>query len=239
MTLLPTLNRTKLLRRFLKSVRDTETSTPGLIIVDENDWEKNLSAYANIAQDLPKDWLFKVTKAVKMGDKVREVWDEVKDQPWINLLNDDHVIITKHWDKRLEAKLDGTNFVTCQDNYRSPQKASGATMFSMKLLETVGFPIYPEGMKHLFIDDLWEHIGYHTGCWDIDHSVVIEHKNQLWTPQERDSTFFEVYGRDQDLTKGELWQNDNKVFVDFMKNNLAEIKNNIRKLRGQIAIKYQ
>ncbi len=236
-TLLPTLNRTKLLKRFLDSAILCETSTPGLVIIDQVDWEKNKKAYEDLSA--PDGWDFKVTSAVTMGDKIREVWPQVlaSGEKSVNILNDDHVIKTKGWDKKLDAKIDGTNFVTCNDGWMSPRKAAGATVFSMELLETVGFPIYPPGMKHLFIDDLWEGIGYGTGVWEIDHSVLIEHHNQLRTPENRDSTFHEVYGKGPNLETHPLWQNDHKIYSDFMKNEYISVKNKIRLLRGQIEIK--
>ena len=193
------------------------------------------------ALKMPLSYSIVVTDAVKMGDKIREVWPQVKSKnpQWVNVLNDDHVIKTKHWDKILEKKLDGTNFVTCNDNWMSPRKAAGATMFSMELLDTVGWPIYPPGMQHLFIDDLWETIGYGTGCWQIDHSVTIEHNNQLKTPHLRDTTFFEVYGKGSDLTKNPMWQNDHAVYKNIVEKDYLTIKNKIRKLRGQLEIQYQ
>ena len=235
MTLLPTLNRVNLLRRFFGSAIECETSTPGLILVDESDWDKNKASYE--ALEKPHDWEYVITQSIKMGDKIREVWPQILKCKWVNLLNDDHIIKTKNWATKLIAKLDGTNFVTCQDRWMSPRKAAGATMFSMPLLEAVGIPIYPPGMKHLFIDDVWEAVGRGTGTWDIDHSVVIEHHNQLKTPNERDATYYEVYGKGPDLTQGELWQNDLKVYQEFMKNDYISIRNKIRKLRGQLEIK--
>ena len=241
MTLLPTLNRTKLLERFLRSAIDFETSTPGMIIVDEIDWDKNKDKYENIEKTcLPQYWQFVKTKSIKMGDKIREVWPQVKstDASWVNILNDDHLIKTKFWDKKLVSKLDGTNFVTCNDGWMSPRKASGATMFSMPLLEAINVPIYLPGMLHLFIDDLWETIGRSTGCWDIDHSVLIEHHNQLKTPNERDQTFYAVYGKGPDLHNAELWKNDEKVYQNFIRNDFITTRNKIRKLRGQLEVKY-
>ncbi len=236
MTLLPTLNRLKLLERFLDSAVACNTTSPGLVIVDEKDWEKNRVKYE--ALKMPKDWGFFISKSVKMGDKIREVWPEVlkSGAKWVNLLNDDHIIKTKNWDQILSAKIDGTNFITCNDGWMSPFKAAGATMFSIELLETLGLPIYPPNMKHLFIDDFWEAIGRGTGVWEIDHSVLIEHHNQLKNPTERDSTFYEVYGRNPDLSQHELWQHDEKVFRDFMNTEYISVRDKIRKLRGQIEI---
>lgn len=235
-TLVPTLNRVKLLENFLKSVRDTETTTSGLILVDHNDFTANKEAYRNM--NLPREWTYQYTDAITMGDKIRETKDLWEKYDAINILNDDHEIKTKHWDKKLLKKVDGTNFVTCNDRWMSPRKAAGATVFSKKLLDAVGIPIYPPGMQHLFIDDLWEAIGRSTGCWDIDHSVVIEHHNQLKDPSARDSTFTKVYGSGPDITKHPLWQSDQKAYQDFLQKHLLEVKNKVRVLRGMIPIQY-
>lgn len=240
MTLLPTLNRISLLKKFVDSLNWAETTTPGLIIVDEQDYIKNEKGYNEVLGMIPENWAFTLTKAVKMGDKIREVWQQVLDSgcSWVNLLNDDHVIKTKYWDKKLLQRVDGTNFVTCNDGWMSPAKAAGATIWSMELLKAIDVPIYLPGMQHLFIDDLWENIGRSTGCWDIDHSVLIEHHNQLKTPDQRDSTFYEVYGKGPDMTQNEMWKNDNKIFTDFMQKDYIHVRNKIRKLRGQIEITY-
>lgn len=236
MTLLPTLNRLKLLERFLDSAVACNTTSPGLVIVDENDWIKNQDKYQSLT--MPKDWGYLISKGVKMGDKCREAWENVikSGSEWVCLLNDDHIIKTKNWDQILSKHIDGTNFISCNDGWMSPYKAAGATMFSVKLLEELDLPIYPPKMKHLFIDDFWEAIGRGNGIWEIDHSVLIEHHNQLRTPTERDSTFYEVYGRNQDLTQSELWKHDEQVYKDFMRTEYLTVRDKIRKLRGMTEI---
>ena len=234
-TLVPTLNRIKLLRQFLASAVKHKTSTDGMVIVDKDDYHNQKVNYDLLA--LPPLWTVVVTDAVTMADKIREVWPKIKDYDAVCLLNDDHEIKTDHWDTKLLSKIDGTNFVTCQDNWMSPRKAAGATVWSMELLKTVGWPIYPPGMIHLFIDDLWESIGKGTGCWLIDHSVTVEHHNQLKTPDQRDSTFNKVYGTGPDVTQHKWWQNDEKVYQEFTKNDYITVRNKIRQLKGMLEIK--
>lgn len=200
MTLLPTLNRISKLATFLKSAREAETSTPGLVIVDENDFKDHQDEYRQLELELfPKDWKIHVSHAVGMGDKVREVWPLVKDSAWVNLINDDHYIVTKNWDVRLVKQLNGKNFVTCNDRWNAPARAAGATMISMPLLECLGWPIFPPQINHLGIDDVLERLGRATGVWRVDMSVVIEHQH-----------VFKTGGTDEThkLTYGEgPWQN--------------------------------
>ena len=49
MILLPTLNRTDLLKRFLDSVKETAPESYGMILVDGDDWAQRKNQYAEIS----------------------------------------------------------------------------------------------------------------------------------------------------------------------------------------------
>lgn len=230
-TLVPSRNRKELLTRFLQSAVDANTTTDGIILIDEEDWER--TKYDEIAGK-PGSYRFEVTKGKTMSDKIREIWPKIKDYKSVCLLNDDHFIVTKDWDKKVQEKITGYNFVSTGDNWRSPQKASGATVWSMDLLNAVDWPIYPPGMIHLFIDDLWEYLGRTTGCWNIDHSVIIEHHHPLSGRNPVDQTFVDTYGgtNPQAFPSSGIWQNDERIYLDIRKNQGLELINKIRKLMG-------
>ena len=191
MTLLPTLNRIEKLKKFLASAIAAETSTPGILIVDKEDYAVNAEGYASLI--LPDQWRVELTNSVGMGDKVREVWPLVKDCAWVNLLNDDHYIVTKEWDKKLLKQLNGKNFITCNDGWNAPARAAGATIWSMPLLECVGWPIFPSQINHLGIDDVWEQIGRATGTWRVDMRVLIDHQH-VYKNSQADDTHKLTYG---------------------------------------------
>lgn len=191
MTLLPTLNRIEKLKKFLYSAIDAETSTPGLLLVDEADYQANHEGYSTLT--LPDKWEILQTKAVGMGDKVREAWPKIKDCAWVNLLNDDHYIVTKEWDVKLLKQLNGKNFVTCNDGWNAPARAAGATIWSMPLLECVGWPIFPPQINHLGIDDVWEQLGRATGTWRVDMRVLIDHQH-VYKNSQADETHKLTYG---------------------------------------------
>ncbi len=180
MILLPTLNRVEKLKNFMKSAVETETSTPGLVLIDEEDFFHHQAEYLKLqAEGFPKSWKIEVTKTRGMGAKVREVWPKVREFAVVGILNDDHYCVTKHWDKRLIKQLNGKNFISCADGYQAPARAAGATIWSMPLLECVGWPIFPPQIEHLGVDDCWELLGRATGCWLVDMGVMIEHQHVL------------------------------------------------------------
>lgn len=194
MHLLPTLNRISKLTAFMESARATLTNTPGLVIVDRKDYMENQAAYIGlVSESFPISWKLKITNARGMGDKVREVWSMVRGCDWVSLLNDDHFFITPHWDTRLISQLNGKNIISCNDRYTCPPRIGGATIWSMPLLECVGWPIFPPQIDHLGIDDVWELLGRATGCWKIDNDVIVEHR-QVMKGAPNDDTHKRTYG---------------------------------------------
>ncbi len=228
MILLPTLNRIQKLTHFLKSYHKAKSTCPGLIIVDEKDHVQNNEDYNTLATSdlMPKNWEMVITKAVTMGDKCREVWPRVESLDWVGILNDDHEIITEEWDKRLVSKLDGKNFVSCSDRWNAPRKAAGATLWSMPLLKALDWPIYPPHLQHLFIDDIWENLGRHTGCWRIDMSTVVVHNHAL-KEKFPDSTHNKVYSQ-------KAWQLDHGIYTNFMQHDFQDAINKVRQFINEV-----
>lgn len=210
--LVPSLNRIDGLTRLCKSLQETETKYPGRVIVDRVDFESKKSTYEELKHDYFLDnWDYRITSGVTMADKVAEIWPELEamNLSWVQLFNDDHVVITPHWDEILSKEITGKNFVTCNDRWMAPKKAAGATMISMELLKVWGFPIFPPGLQHLFIDDFFEHVGEWTGCWDIDMSVVIEHRHVLKRESPMDATHQKTY-------RQQAFQSDHDVYNKFL-----------------------
>lgn len=228
MWLQPTLNRVEKLKNFIESAIAAETTTPGLLLIDHQDWAFNEKAYKELP--LIPGWQFRLTKGVTMGEKVREVWHEVEHRNWVGILNDDHHIVTKHWDLKMLNKLDGKNFVSANDRWVAPRKATTATLWSMDLLKCLGWPIFPPGLHHLYIDDLWENLGRQTGCWRPIMSVVVEHHHVYAGRAEEDDTHRKVYSQ-------KAWDTDTATFQNFMKHDfeaaVAKIKVFQDKLPGQ------
>lgn len=221
MWLLPTLNRIKKLENFVLKAVEYGLSTPGLIIVDEEDYKANNSDYLTLV--LPKDWRIVVTKAVTMADKVREVWFQIEDQDWVGILNDDHEPASLAWDQELIRRLDGKNFVSAND--RSPRTFTlpvTATAWSMPLLKVIGWPIYPPGFRHLFIDDVWKTLGLQTGTWRIVAKSIVLHRHVLFDRNvENDDTHKKVYSP-------EAWQHDEQLYKKFLAEDYPEVVKKIR-----------
>lgn len=200
MLLVPSRRRLAKLRNFCNTAVASETTCPAIIIVDAKDYKDNEEEYKQLEMHhFPNlQWKIHISESEGMGDKVRETESLWKTAGWVAILNDDHHIVTKHWDQRLIKQLNGKNFITCNDRWNAPMRAAGATVWSMDIIKAVGFPIFPKQIDHLAIDDVWETIGRSTGCWRIDMSVIIEHHHVYQDYQGRiDDTHLKVYGNGQ------------------------------------------
>lgn len=185
--LIPSLNRASRVETFLKSYKEAESSIPVLVIVDKND--PGLDDYFKV--DFRKDISFIMTQGVSMGDKLRETWSIYKDLDHVMLCNDDHKIIgPKEWDKRLISKLNGENFVSTSDGWKTDGKKTlpaGMTSWSGSLIRAVGY-IFPPELNHMFIDNIWMDLGLETGCWDLDLDTIISHEHATRSPEWKDDT---------------------------------------------------
>lgn len=228
MILLPTLDRIKKLKTFMKSATDAKTSSPGMVLVDTNDYIKNEIEYRDMeAHHFPKGFKIHITEAKTMGGKCREIWPRVKDCDWVMIVNDDHFIVTPEWDKLLVGALNGKNFASSNDRWMSPMKAATATAWSMPLLNALGWPIYPPDLQHLFIDDAFEHLGRATGCWRICMNVIVEHHHVIKDPSITDATHDKVYNQ-------RSWDMDKAVFDNFMKHDFAAAVERIKALQDLV-----
>lgn len=236
MLLVPSRRRLSKLRNFCESALKAETSTPAMIIVDTSDYADNATEYQHIKDHFfPAKWEYYVSNAEGMGPKVREVWDTIKDCAWVGLLNDDHHIVTKHWDVKLISQLNGKNFLTCNDRWNAPKRAAGATIFSMPLVEAFGFPLFPKQIDHLGIDDVFELIGRNCGCWEVDMSVIVEHHHALKNPDTIDDTHRLVYGTKpwtdaQGVMSPEAAKTQ-AAFQDWIQNDAPAVVGRVRALR--------
>ncbi len=229
LVLLPTLNRTKLLKNFIESYRTTNSIVEVKVLIDSADWLANNDAYEAIRDTLSDTNISFVDTgtAVQMGDKIRSVWTAVKPMKlnWVCLLNDDHQCITPEWDKKTDALIDGTNMVSTNDGFWNfGINVVGLTAWSMPLLEAAGFPIYPRNMKHMFIDNTWKAIGESTGCWHETMKINIAHNHAYIGKMEQDDTFKKV----NDMVKIKY---DQKEFEHFMEQDFKDVCMRIMALR--------
>lgn len=206
MWLLPSRQRPEKLTTFLESAIKTKTSTPGLLLIQHQDYEDNQEKYEALV--LPSGWRVHQTFSDTLGGKLNEYWESHQfHHKWIGVLNDDFFVKTPEWDIKLlkHLSIPDIGLISSDDGWQSPMRIHGALLIKNSFLNSIGY-IYPPGLQHSFIDDLWENIGRATSCWKVDMSVLVEHRHinkRTWGPA--DSTWVKA----QELFESDrlVWQN--------------------------------
>ena len=203
--LLPTRGRLGNLRRFLSAAREMGTSASGWILVNNDELLSRADEYDTVMRLAPMGWTLRGVAASSYGEALRAVWDDVKDLKWVGLVSDDLVPCTSTWDVQLLAGLQGWNFVSSNDGWQAPNRMHGAAVFSGDLLRAVGY-LFPDGLDHIFHDDLWEMLGRETGCWQVRMDIMVRHLHEALQG---------VRGPTMDPTS-ELWKHDEAWFKDWV-----------------------
>lgn len=221
MWLLPSRSRPENLKRFFAACKATGTSTPGMALVDHVDYAMHEAAYDALKAEMPLGWQIRVTKLPTQGAKIREIWDQVKDSAWLGLIGDDNIPETPHWDRLLVERLTGWNLISCNDQWLAPRRVANCWVMSGPLVRAVGY-IFPPGMEHLFVDDVWERIGREGGCWTCRMDVVVRHAHVMKGAAPADATHKAVYGKGFTVTQmgpdkeNGLWASDEAVYREWL-----------------------
>lgn len=177
--LLPTRGRLDNVRRFFAAAKATGISTPGFLLVDEDELFVGDIRQVNpdyAALDLPEGWQIMPIFSKQRGacGAMREAALRCGSADWIGMLADDLIPETPEWDRILLDEIKGWNFVSSNDGWQAPNRCNGAIVFSKPLLDAWGW-LAPPDFWHLYVDDVWETIGRSTGCWQVKMDVMVRH----------------------------------------------------------------
>jgi hypothetical protein len=230
MWLLPSRRRVANLQRFFAAYHTTGGSTLGMVLVDVADYADNCAAYD--ALELPLGWFIHYTHGETQGEKITMVWEQIVDCAWLGLIGDDCVPETPGWDKRLVDRLDGSNFVACNDGWQAPNRIGNCWVISGPLVRAIGY-IFPPGLHHLYVDDVWETIGREAGCSTMDMGVMVRHRHVLKGDAPADETHEKVYGVNYPADPaGGLWASDSATFKEWLEDDRHVAVDAARRLRS-------
>lgn len=193
--LIPSRNRPEKLARLMAALKETNCSTPGLVIIQHHE----RPAYQQLS--LHNGWQLVAVDPESQGDKIRAIWARLHRLDWIGLGGDDQVPLTEGWDLRLIESLNGTNLASCNDNWaihgddrHPPGRIAGFICFSGPFLRALQHAVFPPGMHHTCIDDVYEHLDRLEPCRTILHDVTIMHRHyQNSVDVPKDETYTKAY----------------------------------------------
>jgi hypothetical protein len=203
--LIPSRGRPEKLARLMASLKETNCSTPGFVIIQHHE----MAAYKQVP--MHAGWELIAVDPESQGDKIRAIWPRLYRLDWIGLGGDDQVPETQGWDVRLIEALAGYNFVSCNDDWtihgdeRHPAgRIAGFICFSGPFMRALGQQIFLPGMHHSCLDDAYEHLDRLEPCRMILHDVMIKHRHYQNSPDvSKDETYtraYDYYGPSDEVT---------------------------------------
>lgn len=226
--LMPTYGRVKTnVPRFFAAAKATGMTTPGVLVVDHADYQANAYDYDEL--DLPANWSVHLVTGGGCAAATREAMADLftEETQWIGWLGDDIIPETEHWDVKTIRQLNGWNVVSTDDGAHAPHKLNGISVWSGDLVRAVGY-LFPTGLQHMYLDDVWEVLGRATACWQCDMSVMGRHAHASWgAEKDRDPTFVKTNSR---------WPEDDRAFQNWMRGEHVEAANRIFALMQQNGI---
>lgn len=222
--LVPTRGRVDtLLPRFLQSFKAAGAVTKGVLLVAPDDYAEHIEKYD--ALDLPAGWTIfmcnQTSTAAKCEEGLREFGDN---KSWIGFLADDATPDTHAFDQQLIASLTGWNFVSCDDGQGLTNRLGTCVVWSADLIKAVGY-LFPPGVAHNYVDDMWCHIGQLTGCWGQRPDILVRHSKPIGAG---DAT--------TKLTK-DSWAQDEKAFQRWIDHDRAPTADRVLALMESYGIK--
>jgi len=197
--ILPTHQRPERCQATLDACEATGMTHPGLVIVNGNG-----NGYENLR--LPPNWTKEIAcRDERLNDVYRRIFANNPDLDWYGFIADDILPRTKGWDIKLVEKAGKDRIVSANDLWQSPNRMHGAVVYGGNVLRKAGFWM-PEGLVHMFGDDVWEHLGRNAGIWDVLMDVVTEHVHWMNQKAPKDRSYENSHAlMEQDGARFKVW----------------------------------
>lgn len=174
----------------MESTRAFGAESDGILLVSEDD--PQISAYREL--NMPRGWALHVSPAGHgwMGDKLNAAFKAHPNECWYGWIADDHVIKTD-FEGQLRGAAGRFGIASANDLVKSNEDTNrsrmhGVAVFGGDLLRSIGFWA-PEGVRHLYFDDVWELIGRTLGVWRVLMGVVTQHAHPIYGTAPMDETY--------------------------------------------------
>ena len=164
---LPSRNRADRARDCMEACVKAGQTTQGVLIQDGCDYITLQPPWTSPWQKIKLDAQHELAGALQKG------WKRYPRKLWYGIISDGVRPITPGWDRLLLAASQGKNFVSCSDNgWREDTRMAGILLVPGWIIEAMRY-WFPEGMIHLYTDDVWEQIAGALGNWVYAEDVVV------------------------------------------------------------------
>jgi len=227
LVLCPSRGRPGRLKEMLESFIDTQTCSRIKVFLDNDDpliedYQQAIGNKSSFTIDFRKNTTEILNEAVKLCQQ----------HEYYMVTNDDFIYHTKGWDSMLISAIEergGVGIAYGNDLLAGVQMPT-TSVISGNIVRALGWIQLP-GLKHLYGDNVWREIGLRAGCLTHHKWIIIEHKHAFKERSLLDDGYIRVNSK-------EMYQHDEKVFIDWVKEGMAECVEKVKKLKEEHG-KYQ
>lgn len=171
MFILPSRSRPHNIARLVIAWRATNATSPLVLRLDLND--PRLPEYLEIK--MPPHWFVRIGSPNFVGPLTNEVFKEWPNSDWYGILGDDVVPLTYEWDRKLSEAC-GSNAIAYGNDTIHGRNLCTHPVIGGELVREMGFITLP-GLKGLYGDTVWMHIGQTRDCLKYLDNVILEHRH--------------------------------------------------------------
>jgi len=221
--IVPSRGRPQNIARLYQALIDTDSKVNLYVGIDADDDKKQ--EYIDLAID--KDITLVISPERKrfgstLNDIAMMIADEYKYLAW---MGDDHLPITKNWDKKYTDVLSKFHMAMVYGNdLVMGERIATQLAFTAKAVKALGYAV-PPGFIHLYIDNYFMELFSSFGAMIYLPDVIVQHLHPVAGKAEQDLTYREANSK-------ENWTNDKKRFHEYLE---SELKKDAQKLMDAIA----
>jgi hypothetical protein len=204
MWVLATRSRVNNCDRFIKAWKETHSTTPVYVRLDECD--PDLESIKSLPW--PSEFNLVVGPRARISQAMQEMFANYPNEPWYGILADDAIPGTRHWDQRL-VDAAGLTSISYADEVWEKKARVCHPCVGGDLVRFVGFFGLPV-VKHWGTDTVWERIHHECGLNNKQHDVVLEHAHFTFNQASLDRTYEESQAlKSQDRAAYRQWMEEN------------------------------
>jgi hypothetical protein len=211
--IVPSRGRPQNILRLYEALKDTDSNVDLIVGVDEDD--EKVNEYCSIVENRNFTLVISPQRR-KFGPTLNAIAVKIwKDYKYLAWMGDDHLPITKNWDRRYVEELDKLHMGMVYGNDLVMGESIATQLaFTSKMVGLLGYAV-PPGFTHLFIDNYFMKLFGEFNAVRYLPDVVIQHLHPIANKAQEDQTYREANSE-------ENWNNDRAYFDWYVENKLKE-----------------
>lgn len=181
--------------------------------------------YSSLRETSTADVLF-LSEIGSTTEIINEAYRKSPHYDFYHVTNDDFIYQTKDWDKILMNEIEsrGGFGIAYGNDLFNGRNLPTTSVISANIIRALGWLQLP-GLKYLYGDMVWKHIGESLGCLYYNKDVIIEHEHVRNHKTTNDSVY-------EKTNSSEIYESDEKVFSQWRK---YYSEQDIRKIRLEVS----